>query len=193
MKDEPTHSFTYRKDGIKAMAKSLLVTIETRGRIPAIYADGPILVPTPLGSDLVKKLVMSNVKLYVHNPHNVQQKVKVTRSNMNDEFFPPVVPKPEPKPIGKDIPQVSFEKKPVVAPVVETPVVEETKTVEPVKEEDVEEAPVEETKEVAPQQSAPVTIDKYAGMSKNQRKRARQAEAAARAATAAQEKNETTV
>lgn len=192
MKDESTHSFTYRKDGIKAMAKSLLVTIETRGRIPAIYADGPILVPTPLGSDLVKKLVMSNVKLYVHNPHNVQQKVRVTRSNMNDEFFPPVVPKPEPKPIGKDIPQVSFEKKPV-APVVETPVVEETKTEEPVKEEVVEEAPVEETKEIAPQQSAPVTIDKYAGMSKNQRKRARQAEAAARAAAAAQEKNETTV
>lgn len=172
------------------MAKTLLVSIETRGRIPAIYADGPILVPTPLGSDLVKKLVMSNVKLYVHNPHNVHQKVKVTRSNMNDEFFPPVVPKPEPKPIGKEVPQVSFEKKPTVAPVVEqTPDVEETvKPEEPVKEEVVEEA-----KEVAPQQATLVTIDKYAGMSKNQRKRARQAEAAARAAAAAQEKNETTV
>ena len=177
------------------MAKTLLVTIETRGRIPAIYADGPILVPTPLGSDLVKKLVMSNVKLYVHNPHNVHQKVKVTRSNMNDEFFPPVVPKPEPKPIGKEVPQVSFEKKPTVAPVVEpTSVVEETaKPEEPVKEEIVEEAPVEEVKEAVSQQVAPVTIDKYAGMSKNQRKRARQAEAAARAAAAAQEKNETTV
>lgn len=172
------------------MAKVVLVTIESVGRIPLIGGDGPILVPTRMSFDLVKKLVMNGVKVNLHNQNDVHQKVRLTRTNLDENHFPPVVPQPKPKPVGKEIPQVSFEKK-VEQPVVET-ASEETKEVTSEirtliqNEESTKGTPKEEVKQVPhPTVAAMPTADPYAGMSKNQRKRARQAEAAARAAAAA--------
>lgn len=171
------------------MAKVVLVTIESVGRIPLIGGDGPILVPTRMSFDLVKKLVMNGVKVNLHNQNDVHQKVRLTRTNLDENHFPPVVPQPKPKPVGKEIPQVSFEKK-VEQPVVGT--AEDTKEVTSEirtliqNEESTSKTPKEEVKQVPhPTVAAMPTADPYAGMSKNQRKRARQAEAAARAAAAA--------
>lgn len=171
------------------MAKVVLVTIESVGRIPLIGGDGPILVPTRMSFDLVKKLVMNGVKVNLHNQNDVHQKIRLTRTNLDENHFPPVVSKPQPKPVGKEIPQVSFEKK-VEHPVVGT--AEDTKEVTSEirtliqNEESTKETPKEEVKQVPhPTIAAMPTADPYAGMSKNQRKRARQAEAAARAAAAA--------
>lgn len=173
------------------MAKVVLVTIESVGRIPLIGGDGPILVPTRMSFDLVKKLVMNGVKVNLHNQNDVHQKIRLTRTNLDENHFPPVVPKPQPKPVGKEIPQVSFEKK-VEQPVVET-ASEDTKEVTseirtPIQnKESTSETPKEEVKQIPhPTVAAMPTADPYAGMSKNQRKRARQAEAAARAAAAAE-------
>lgn len=178
------------------MAKVVLVTIESVGRIPLIGGDGPILVPTRMSFDLVKKLVMNGVKVNLHNQNDVHQKVRLTRTNLDENHFPPVVPQPKPKPVGKEIPQVSFEKK-VEQPVVGT--AEDTKEVTSEirtliqNEESTSETPKEEVKQVPhPTVAAMPTADPYAGMSKNQRKRARQAEAAARAAAAASHINEET-
>lgn len=179
------------------MAKVVLVTIESVGRIPLIGGDGPILVPTRMSFDLVKKLVMNGVKVNLHNQNDVHQKVRLTRTNLDENHFPPVVPPPKPKPVGKEIPQVSFEKK-VEQPVVET--AEDTKEVTSEirtliqNEESTSETPKEEVKQAPrPTVAAMPTADPYAGMSKNQRKRARQAEAAARArAAAASHTNEET-
>ena len=172
------------------MAKVVLVTIGWGGRMPLIGGDGPILVPTRMSFDLVKKLVMNGVKVNLHNQNDVHQKVRLTRTNLDEKHFPPVVPKPQPKPVGKEIPQISFEKK-VEKPVVET-ASEETKEVTSEirtliqNEESTKETPKEEVNQVShPTVAAMPTADPYAGMSKNQRKRARQAEAAARAAAAA--------
>ena len=74
------------------MAKVVLVTIESVGRIPLIGGDGPILVPTRMSFDLVKKLVMNGVKVNLHNQNDVHQKVRLTRTNLDDNHFPPVVP-----------------------------------------------------------------------------------------------------
>lgn len=167
------------------MAKVVLVTIESVGRIPLIGGDGPILVPTRMSFDLVKKLVMNGVKVNLHNQNDVHQKVRLTRTNLDENHFPPVVPKPQPKPVGKEIPQVSFEKK-VEQPVEDTKeVTSEIRTLIQ-NEESTKEISKEEVKQ-APNPTVAVmpTADPYAGMSKNQRKRARQAEAAARAAAAA--------
>lgn len=178
------------------MAKVVLVTIESVGRIPLIGGDGPILVPTRMSFDLVKKLVMNGVKVNLHNQNDVHQKVRLTRTNLDENHFPPVVPQPKPKPVGKEIPQVSFEKK------VEQPVVGTAEDIKEVtseirtliqNEESTSETPKEEVKQVPhPTVAAMPTADPYAGMSKNQRKRARQAEAAARAAAAASHINEET-
>lgn len=165
------------------MAKVVLVTIESVGRIPLIGGDGPILVPTRMSFDLVKKLVMNGVKVNLHNQNDVHQKVRLTRTNLDENHFPPVVPKPQPKPVGKEIPQVSFEKK-VEQPVVGT--AEDTKEVTSEirtliqNEESTKETSKEEVKQVPhPTVAAMPTADPYAGMSKNQRKRARAAAAAA--------------
>lgn len=160
------------------MSKTLLVTIESTGRIPAIGCDGPILVPTHLDANLVKKLVMNGVIVNAHDPNEIRHKVRLNRKNIDENHFPPVVPEPPVKPVGKEIPEVSLEKPSVtVPPVEETPVEEES-----VQEEEPVEN-VEKVEEVKPVQNvAPApTVDKYAGMSKNQRRRARQAEAAAAA------------
>lgn len=156
------------------MANTLLVTIESKGRIPLIAADGPILVPTPLSKSLVAKLVMSGVKVNECNPNDIHQTVRITRSNLNENRFPPVVPTPEQHPTGKEIPTVNLVA-PDPAPVVEE---EPEKDETPVEEESTE----EKTEEKSAPQAQPPVFDKYAGLSKNQRKRLRQQEAAAAAA-----------
>lgn len=156
------------------MAKTLLVTIDHVGRIPLICGDGPILVPMRVSSQMLNKLVMSGYRVYEHNPNNIHQKVRVTRSNLNEDRFPPVVPKPEVHPVGKEIPTVNLAPD---APSVKEESVEEEKSAETV------EASKSEASETANSQTAQAPIfDKYAGLSRNQRKRLRQQEAAAKAA-----------
>lgn len=163
------------------MSKTLMVTIETVGRIPAICGDGPILVPTRMSYSLVSKLVMSGVRVYDHNPNDIHQKVLLTRNNINTDRFPPVVPERQEHPVGRSVPEVSFEN-----PVREEPAEEDDSiTADESSEEEIEtddHEEVEPTPAPAPAVAQAPTVDKYAGMSKNQRKRARQAEAAARAA-----------
>lgn len=155
------------------MSKSIFVTIETNGRIPLIGGNGPILVPTKMSSDLVKKLVMCGVRVNEHNPNDFKQKVRITRSNVDKNRFPPEVPKPVEFPVGKEVPTVSLGKPTVTIPKVEE--VPEEPTVEETSMDDT-------TEEVHHTSVSTNPIDKYAGMSKNQRKRMRQQEAAARAA-----------
>lgn len=162
------------------MGNTLLVTIESRGRIPLIAADGPILVPTPLSKSLVSKLVMSGVKVNECNPNDVHQTVRITRANLNENRFPPVIPTPEVHPTGKEVPTVNL-----VAPVPTSIMNEETST------EEVSEEISEDTSEEKPAtQAQPPVFDKYAGLSKNQRKRLRQQEAAAAAAAAKESEKE---
>lgn len=156
------------------MANTLLVTIESKGRIPMIAADGPILVPTPLSKSLVAKLVMSGVKVNECNPNDVHQTVRITRSNLNENRFPPVIPTPEQHPTGKEVPTVNLVA-PDPTPVVE---VESEKDEAPVEEESAE----EKHEEMPAPKAQPPVFDKYAGLSRNQRKRLRQQEAAAAAA-----------
>lgn len=153
------------------MAKTLLVTIDHVGRIPLICGDGPILVPMRVSSQMLGKLVMSGYRVYEHNPNNIHQKVRVTRSNLNEDRFPPVVPKPEAHPVGKEIPTVNL-----ASAVKEEPVEKENPS-------EAAEASKSEASETANTQTAQAPIfDKYAGLSRNQRKRLRQQEAAAKAA-----------
>lgn len=167
------------------MANTLLVTIESRGRIPLIAADGPIMVPTPLSKSLVAKLVMSGVVVNECNPNDIHQTVRITRSNLNENRFPPVVPTPEQHPTGKEIPTVNLVA-PDPTPVVENDHEADETTEEGDSEEKTEEKPVQHTQAQAP------VFDKYAGLSKNQRKRLRQQEAAAAAAAAKEAKTEET-
>lgn len=166
------------------MANTLLVTIESKGRIPLIAADGPILVPTPLSKTLVAKLVMSGVKVNECNPNDIHQTVRITRANLNENRFPPVVPTQEPHPTGKEIPTVNL-----VAP---DPTPSMNTDDSDVEEDQSDETSEEKDDQKPVSQVQPPVFDKYAGLSKNQRKRLRQQEAAAAAAAKNSAKDENT-
>ena len=163
------------------MSKTLYVTIQSTGRIPLIGGNGPILVPTPMGDGLVKKLVMNGVHVTEHNPKDFRQTKRVTRNNINEDRFPPEVPKPVEFPVGKEVPTVSLGKPNVILPK-ESSVAKDVPVEEETSVESVEIADASVKEHVTPAIENTNPVDRYAGLSKNQRKRLKQQEAAARAA-----------
>ena len=71
-----------------------LYTFEGPVRIPSLGILGPIKTPYEANQGDVVKVVRSGGTVYMHNPYDLSDKVKVTVQNINTiEFTPPVVTK----------------------------------------------------------------------------------------------------
>lgn len=184
-------------------------TIRTRGLIPVIYKQGP-MSGIELDAPILLDLVMRGVDIVDDSTGKVVQisDIIVRPSKKEDEWAkvskeatePPKKPEPTPTP-KKEVPQIPLQEaakeSPVPVPEKEpelpnppapVPAQEEPKKEdEPTESEDdgddsAEEEPAET--DASATTATPGVPDKYAGMSRNQRKKAmkRDAEAAARAA-----------
>ena len=144
------------------MKKSdLYVTINYAHRIPTLGIDGPVLQPIRLPLDMVAHLVKCGFPVFEHDPSNLSSKVALTVQNLDDDKFLPVIP--------------TAPKFAVAIPVVE-------KTSETV-DTDPDDVSADDDTESEDDGVFDFMDKKYAGMSKNQIKKARKAEAATRAAT----------
>lgn len=171
-------------------------TIRTRGLIPVIYKQGP-MSGIELDAPILLDLVMRGVDIVDDSTGKVVQvadiiakkspKEKAWETAPKKEEIPQAIPqKPVITPPVKEEPKAA-ELEHAPAPIPEspalTPVVEEQGTDDPAADDSTEELEEEPVETDASATTATSEIpDKYAGMSRNQRKKAMKREAAARAA-----------
>lgn len=169
-------------------SNTLLVSVIYFGHIPLLGINGPMVNPQAINRGIVQQLVARGYEVYSHNPHNHSQKKRLDNSNIYTNLWPAKEPEPV-KPvvnIGTPVPNanvgLNITRKTVDAP---TPAAEPIK-VAAAEEVKLPEPAVEAKPEPAPKPT-PV-VDPYAGMSKNQRKKAKAAAARAAAERAAANK-----
>lgn len=69
-----------------------LVTVESAGPIRLLgNINGPIKTPCSLSTDVIIDLINNNKIVYEVNPKNYNEKVRLTRLNINSDIFPSVV------------------------------------------------------------------------------------------------------